>query len=212
MPPATRAAWALIRDFIPATAYLMGGTALALRIRHRVSQDLDFFLEGPTDLQQLLQSLETCGEVAVTDMDDRTLNCVFRETKLQFLDATSMVNIVPPDTLQGVRIGSLDDLLVSKLLVLTHRGAVRDYVDLWAIEQATARRVESGLAMLDLRYPGAAERRTWLEVIRALGYVDDVRNQPLPQLLSPFGLTFAQLRRYWQKREREIVANLGQLN
>lgn len=50
LPKPTRLAWHRVAPVLPPEAYLMGGTALAIRLQHRQSQDLDFFLDSPTDL------------------------------------------------------------------------------------------------------------------------------------------------------------------
>jgi Nucleotidyl transferase AbiEii toxin, Type IV TA system len=44
LPEGTATAWLAIRDVLPASAYLGGGTAIAVHLRHRMSRDLDFFL------------------------------------------------------------------------------------------------------------------------------------------------------------------------
>lgn len=46
MPRATAHAWRTLAPHLPEDLYLGGGTALAVRLGHRVSQDLDFFYHG----------------------------------------------------------------------------------------------------------------------------------------------------------------------
>lgn len=45
--------------------YLAGSTAIALRLGHRISVDLDFFCEGPVSEDLLLSSLQSIPELAV---------------------------------------------------------------------------------------------------------------------------------------------------
>lgn len=64
VPAETAAAWAAIRDVVPAGAYLGGGTAIAVHLRHRVSRDLDIFLRQPVDLDRLVDALQHRGRLA----------------------------------------------------------------------------------------------------------------------------------------------------
>jgi hypothetical protein len=48
LPDGTAETWEQVRSVIPDCAYLVGGTAIAVHLRHRVSRDLDFFLAEDT--------------------------------------------------------------------------------------------------------------------------------------------------------------------
>ena len=49
LPPDTVRIWALVAPVVPRAAYLVGGTAVAVHLRHRPSRDLDFFFHGAVD-------------------------------------------------------------------------------------------------------------------------------------------------------------------
>ena len=51
LPDGTAETWEQIRSVVPDCAYLVGGTAIAVHLRHRVSRDLDFFLAEDTNLE-----------------------------------------------------------------------------------------------------------------------------------------------------------------
>jgi hypothetical protein len=161
LPLPTRTVWQQIAPVVPATAYLMGGTALAVRLRHRESYDLDIFLEAPVDLEGLATQLSQLAPIVIQTLTDETLNCLFAGTKLQFLDASAHTMIVPPDPIAGIRVGSLADLMATKLLAVTGRPAIRDYVDLWALETIAGVVVEKGLVLVEERYPRARREQTW---------------------------------------------------
>jgi hypothetical protein len=46
LPGDTAEAWEKVCSIVPFSAYLVGGTAIAIHLQHRVSRDLDFFLRG----------------------------------------------------------------------------------------------------------------------------------------------------------------------
>lgn len=56
MPPAQRRLWAELKD-TPDFFVLYGGTALALRLGHRQSEDFDFFSNKPFQPSALLDNI-----------------------------------------------------------------------------------------------------------------------------------------------------------
>lgn len=49
LPAGTSQSWVRLAPHLPHHTYLVGGTALAIHLRHRVSRDLDFFTEEKFD-------------------------------------------------------------------------------------------------------------------------------------------------------------------
>jgi hypothetical protein len=81
LPGETAATWEQIAPLVPAQAYLGGGTAIAVHLRHRPSQDLDFFFHEPTvDLDRLAEALQAHGPFAVTQRAPGTLNGLYGQT------------------------------------------------------------------------------------------------------------------------------------
>ena len=88
LPPDTASTWEAIAPIVPPTAYLGGGTAIAVHLGHRISRDLDFFFHhSSVDLAELTQELSKAGPFAVTERAPGTLNGIFSATKVQFLHA-----------------------------------------------------------------------------------------------------------------------------
>lgn len=209
LPGPTRQTWRRIVPILPSAAYLMGGTALAVRLGHRQSLDLDFFLEAAVDLAALAEQLGLLAPTVVQMLSDDTLNCLFAETRLQFLAATTQRMIAPPEVIADVRVGALPDLMATKLVAILGRPAIRDYVDLWALETIGGVPVDRGLAFVEERYPRAADERTWRLILLALGSFADVRGDPMPRIRGQ-RLTARQLERYWRLRVPQIAAALDE--
>jgi len=62
----------VVNDF-----YLTGGTALALQIGHRESEDLDFFCETDFNPTQMQKKLEKLGKLESLAIEPGTLNFFF---------------------------------------------------------------------------------------------------------------------------------------
>jgi hypothetical protein len=101
LPPDTAATWDAIAPLVPSDAYLGGGTAIAVRLGHRISRDLDFFFHhGSVDLGELARRLSAAGPFAVTERASGTLNGVFSATKVQFLHADEGIGSIPGEVVR----------------------------------------------------------------------------------------------------------------
>lgn len=202
LPPSTVRAWRALAPVVPRHAYLAGDTAIAVHLGHRISRDLDFFTEQRFDPEALATEIDGVGNFAASMIDRGTLNGVFEETKVQFLDASSQRLIEEPSVFGGVRVAHLPDLLATKLKVIQDRGALRDYFDIMVIEQATDLTVEEGLSLLVEKYRPRAPEGVIASVVRGLGYLDDVEGDPsLPQ---PRG----EIEAYWRRRQPEVLKTI----
>lgn len=205
LPPALRAVlyndtaqtWMLLRDHLPEPLVLYGGTALAAHLHHRVSRDLDFFYPDDVDLTAWRHRLESLGRFAVTTEKPDTLNGVFNNTKVQFLQARSQSPLEPPTVIAGIKVASLRDIAATKLKAIADRGELRDYFDLMVIEQRTG--ITIGTALLDYqsRY-NTYDMNTITHIIRALGTFSDVADDPgLPA-------NRAVIEHYWVRRTPDL--------
>lgn len=202
LPKAVREAWETIVHAVPAEAYLVGGTAVAAHVCHRPSRDLHFFLERPADLDRVERTLELVGELAVTARNERTLNTVLDAVVVQFLDASDQHLVDPMVRVAGLRVPSIGDPLATKLNAITSRPALRDYVDLQAIEGRAHRYVEEGLALFVERYQPKVPDEAVAPVVRALASFEDV--PPDPSL----DVAVEDVAAYWTRRVREITRHL----
>lgn len=202
LPGDTAETWEKICSVVPPCAYLVGGTAIAVHLQHRVSRDLDFFLAEETDLKALRQQLEPIGRLAVTLHTHDTLNGLFNRTRIQFLSAVDQRILEPPIVVEGIRVAGIADLLATKLKVIGDRGELRDFFDLKVIETQAGRLAEEGLGLFLRRYHPQGADAAIRHLLLGLGYFDDVADDPfLPE-------TREQILGYWQRRQPEIARAL----
>jgi predicted nucleotidyltransferase component of viral defense system len=205
--PDARRAWHIVQQAVPAEAYLGGGTAIAVHLRHRVSRDLDLFLEAPVDLERLRDELDRRGELHVTMFEPtpgrQTLNGYLGATKLQVLESSSLRLMEPTTQVEGLRVAGIGDLLAMKLKVIRERGELRDYFDVLVIERDAHRTVEEGIALALKKYRPQSQQQFVESLVRALGYLDDVEEDPGVPMPK------AEISRYWATRLRSINANLS---
>lgn len=203
LPPATVAAWRKVAPVLPEAAYLAGGTAIAVHLAHRVSRDLDFFVSEPFDVAALSRRLEGAGNFAPTTIRDDTLNGVLDACKVQILLAADQAQLRPTTEVEGIAVASLEDLLATKLRAVGGRGELRDYFDVMTIERRTELTVEEGLGLYVTRYHPDDARSSLEHIVRALGYLDDVADDPgLP-------VSRRDIEKYWRRRSPQLARSLS---
>ena len=92
---------------------LYKGTALALRLGHRVSIDFDFFSAQP--LQPLTFNEQMGLGSDILQSAPNTLSVLSQSVKLSFFGGLSLGVVEPPDLLDKCPIASLPDLGACKL-------------------------------------------------------------------------------------------------
>jgi hypothetical protein len=205
--PDTQKTWEEIAAYLPDSAYLVGGNAVAVYLQHREnSRDLDFYLSSPVDLVGLHDQLAKTGRWEASEHTGSTLNGVFNRTKLQFLLADNETILEPLTVVGGVPVASLPDLFAMKLGVITRRGALRDYFDLMEMEKRAGLSVEDGLSLYVRRYHPIGVDAALAAVVFALG-ADGIRDAESDPVGIPRG-TLKELRRYWPKRQIEVTRHL----
>ncbi|MGI8535688.1 MAG: nucleotidyl transferase AbiEii/AbiGii toxin family protein [Mycobacteriales bacterium] len=202
LPADTALRWEQLREVVPLSALLVGGTGLAAHVQHRVSRDLNFFLTESFDAEELAARLSSLAPFAVTLQDEHSLNGILGQTKVQFLEAVGQRFVEPPVQVAGLTVAGIGDLLATKLKVIQDRGEHRDYFDLKVIEQRGGRDVETGLLLFTQHYPLQHPEVAVVEVVRGLGYHGDLDEDPgVPEALS---ITTG----YWEARTPQLLASL----
>ena len=62
LSPEMVAAWGVLASAVPDRSELVGDTALAMRLHHRRSYDLDIFAPEPFDAERLASRLRAAGD------------------------------------------------------------------------------------------------------------------------------------------------------
>jgi hypothetical protein len=161
--------------------YLAGGVALGLRLGHRRSVDLDWFAEQPVgDPVVLAELIRRSGVDFVTgSVEAGTLRGSVNGVPVSMIEYL-YPTLQPPDDRQEIpcRIASPEDLACMKLSAIVHRGARKDFVDIYALGVCG---LPPGRAV-DLYRRKYGTQDTG-HVVYALSYFDDAERQPMPEML-----------------------------
>jgi predicted nucleotidyltransferase component of viral defense system len=195
--------------------YFTGGTALsAFYLRHRYSEDLDFFTADPTAvtraapvLEEIAQNLD--AQVSFTRMLGSFLECFFldeqgEEIKIDFAQE-SPYRLQPTvlDNTYGIHIDNVIDIACNKLSALFDRAEPKDFVDVYFICQETMS-FEKLEALTKKKHVGLDDY--WLAI--ALQRVRQV--SLLPRMIKPLDLDKLQV--FFLDVAQEIMRRLDSSN
>jgi len=181
---------------------LAGGTALAIQLDHRQSEDLDFMMwcessgqKPEVDWPQIRKELEE----KVGPVDDMDLlgfdqvQFMVKGVKFSFYVSDKKNPVTAPlDYLGNIRIADRDSILVMKLEVMLRRMKFRDYYDIYSIVKDGAD-LEEGIDKA-LKYSGFKLRKKNLIAILLSGRYDVDRN--FSQLSPKYDVDFHAIREY----------------
>lgn len=179
-----------LKDFV-----LVGGTALALQVGHRVSIDIDLFGRSNLDQDDILGTLYSYGTIQLIKKSENILILSLNGIKVD------VVNYRYPwigniDTVQNIRFASLSDIAAMKLNAIAGRGSVKDFIDLYVLlEQFTLREM---LNFYNEKYQDGSE----FMVIKSLTFFDDAEKEELPHLF---------IHTSWAEIKQQILAEIDRL-
>lgn len=165
----------LIRSF-----YLAGGTAAALQLGHRVSEDLDFFSKERFSVNGLIDILKNSGELILEKKLEDTLLASFDKTKTSFFYYPYPI-LESPIPFRGVSLASLIDIACMKVDSISSRGLKRDFIDLFFILKKENKSLFEILNLFEKKYAGFKYNLNHIK--KSLVYFDDADREPEPKML-----------------------------
>ena len=137
LPPAQRRLWEELKH-TPKDFVLYGGTALALRLAHRTSEDFDFFSNHSFAPDSLRKAIPYLHQAEMSQFEANTLTAIVDRigpVKVSFFGGLALNRIQDPDVTldSGIQVASLLDIAATKLATIQQRAQARDYQDIAAI-------------------------------------------------------------------------------
>lgn len=150
------------------TFNLVGGTALALRIGHRISIDLDLFTQEEFDLEEVKSMLIEKYDFKVSFERGQTLKGFIGNVMIDCI-RFNYPHLNKPEIIEGVRLESIPDIIAMKLSAIAQNGTrIKDYIDI-----ATLSSRYSLEQMIDF-YETKFQNVNPIMVLKALTYFEDI--------------------------------------
>jgi len=169
LEPSTRGLLIRLASVLGEDFYLVGGTALAIHLGHRLSIHLDFFTGESFSEDAVLQRIESELAPAVVTTFGRaenTLNLSVEGVKVDILRYAYPL-IEQPRQVDGYQLLEISDIAAMKLAAITKRGSKKDFFDIAVLLRD--RPLDKLLDYYSQKFP---THKPFM-VIRSLGYFDD---------------------------------------
>ena len=173
------AAWPFVARIAPAGSVLMGGTALAMRLSHRRSEDLDIFTPNEFDPAPMIAALNEAGRFEAEQVSTTDLHGTFNSVKVEIMCTPGLQVLEPPLRVEELDVGSVHDIMAMKLRALVGRSKLRDYFDIMCIEQQAGISLEEGISLYTRKFGLRLQDWTVHTIVRALGYMEDMDDDPM---------------------------------
>ena len=158
--------------------FLVGGTALALHLGHRVSIDLDLFFNKDFETSDIFQELHNDIEFKVIMQKEknsmiinaRKKNCSSEFVKIDFLKYSyPLINQVKG--IDGLRLLSIEDIIAMKLSAVANRGAKKDFFDIYELLKKYS--ISDMLILFSKKFPETEH----FQILKSLTYFDDAETE-----------------------------------
>lgn len=191
-------------DYFRQHFYFTGGTALSsFYLHHRYSDDLDFFSEKQFSNEEVLRFIEKKSKEFQFTFQARSVEVVYifnlffgkkSQLKVDFAYYPHK-RVEKGNIIEGLEVDSLIDIAINKIFVISQRGNVKDFVDLYFLLQ--------DFSVWDLMY-GAAQKFN-AEIDPMLLAADFLKVEDftfLPKMIKP--LSLEELQEFFRKRAQDL--------
>ncbi len=176
--------------------FLVGGTALALQLGHRISIDLDFFSVKPLKTNELIGVLEKEYNAEIFQLTDNAIVGKVKGVKIDFIaHQYPLLNELKMEN--DIRLSSLEDIAAMKLNAIKNRGSKKDFVDLYFLLQQFS--LTEMLSLVNKKYSNNVDVLT----LKSLVYFDDAELQPDCEMR--IAVTWDEVKKEIEKRTLEIL-------
>jgi len=176
--------------------FLVGGTALALQLGHRISVDLDFFSEKPINTDELIGVLEKDYQAEIFQLTDNAIVGNINGVKIDFIaHQYPLLNNLKMEN--QIRLASIEDITAMKLNAIKNRGSKKDFVDLYFLLKQFS--LTEMLSLANKKYPNNVDVLT----LKSLVYFDEAELQPDCEMLIP--ISWDEVKKEIEKRTLELL-------
>ncbi|WP_420620297.1 nucleotidyl transferase AbiEii/AbiGii toxin family protein [Candidatus Poriferisocius sp.] len=157
LPDGLRLLWPTVAEVAhEVKGRLVGGTALAVHLRHRQSEDLDVMTLREFSGRSVAKRMQAAGRsVAVIETGPNMFHARVDDVKVDVFRALPTIHEVGPSDMTWIRpavridgmpVASPADIMATKLDTITRRAKLRDYIDIYALDVSGACSLEDGLS------------------------------------------------------------------
>ena len=159
--------------------YMIGGTALSLQLGLRESYDFDFCVKSQFNNEILLSELKNIGNVEVLQNQKGTCDVLLNGVQVSFFYYTNKVikDFVKAEEMPKLKIASVLDIAVMKIVAIGGRGAKKDFFDLYNIIEKCKITIDE---LVEGLIQKCGDNVNYVNIIMGLSYFEDAEDEILP--------------------------------
>ena len=158
--------------------YMIGGTALSIQLGLRESYDFDFCVPEIFHNEVLLQELQTMGKIEVKQNQKGTCDVIVNGVQISFFYYPNIKELVKVEEMPKLRMASILDIAIMKVVAIGGRGAKKDFFDLYNI-------IRKGDICIDELAKGLIQKCgtnvNYANIVMGLSYFQDAEQEILPK-------------------------------
>jgi len=182
---------------------LCGGTAVALRLGHRYSEDLDLFTPEPFDVEVLAAELHAVAQQVTDERHSRnTWHGIIDGVHVSCIRQVG-IRLSSEGDVDGMPLASLETLAALKLNAVAGRGERKDFIDVFFICRTFHWTVTDLMCVSRELMPSMNDAH----LLRSLTYFDDAEKTPKPRML--WACDWDEVRKFF---EQGVQAYLSERN
>ena len=190
----------IIQDDYMQNFVLVGGSALALHLCHRLSEDLDFFTyEDSFDIKQIKKIINRFKNKTIVNISNEQIDLYLDGVKVTFFNAKW--KFLKPKKLQMLNVASKEQIAIMKTNTLFLRAKYRDYYDLYFLANHYKLRdifnfSKEILDGINLKL-----------FVSALTFIDDIEDENIDYLKPSKKLTLKDIKLSFEKKiKKEFIS------
>ncbi len=172
---------------------LVGGSALALHLCHRLSEDLDFFTYKDTfDVNKIRNIVNAFKYKEIVNISDEQIDVFLQGVRVTFFNARW--KFLEPERITTLNVASLKQIAIMKTNVLFLRAKYRDYYDLYFLSNIFSLREifdfsKDILSGINLKL-----------FISALLFIDDIEDEDIEHLHPVEQISLKEIRHNFEEK------------
>jgi len=169
---------------------LVGGSALAIHLCHRQSEDLDFFTFKDEFSYEKIKKMTTNFDREIVNISNEQIDMFLDRVKVTFFNAKW--KFLTPSNENRLNVATLEQLAIMKSNVLFLRAKYRDYYDLYFLTK------KLGLRKIYELSKNTLEGINFKLFASALLYIDDIEDENIDYLMPKERITLKEIRNYFE--------------
>ena len=188
--------------------YMIGGTALSLQLGLRESFDFDFCVPEMFSNELLLQELQSLGEIEVKQNQKGTCDIILNGVQISFFYYPNPVikKFVEVEEMPKLKIASILDLAVMKIIAIGGRGAKKDFFDLYNIITKCNITIDELVEGL-VKKCGA--NINYANIVMGLSYFEDAEQEILPKTFVEYN--WEEIKKYFINFQNDFQKRLEKI-